>query len=200
MSEVLVVFTTALLSPTTALLPLQLLWINLITDGLPALALGVDPREHGVMSRPPRDPSESILSARRQGEIVWQGLVMTAAALSLYYFVAPDIPGTTPLQARTMLFTGLVLTQLLHAFDFRSTTGTVWHHRSFANGWLIASLVGSMSLQAAIIYVPSLSRLFQTAPLTGIQWIAIVGAALVAVVVMDASKLVIARRHMGNRR
>jgi len=202
MSEVLVVFLTALFSPATALLPLQLLWINLVTDGLPALALGVDPSEPGVMDRPPRDARESILSARRQLQVVWQGLVMTAAVLALYYVVAPRMPGTTPAEGRTMLFSALVLTQLLHAFDFRSAGETVWHPRSLNNRWLLLSLGGSMALQAAIIYVPALSGVFKTAPLSAIQWAAVIGAGVLAVVVMDASKLVASRRmaHQGVRR
>jgi P-type Ca2+ transporter type 2C len=193
MSEVLVVFLTALFSPATALLPLQLLWINLVTDGLPALALGVDPSDPGVMDRPPRDASKSILSAERQLQVAWQGLVMTAAVLGLYYFVAPNIAGTSAGQARTMLFSALVLTQLLHAFDFRSARKTVWHPRSLNNRWLVLSLSGSMALQAAIIYVPALSQIFKTAPLTGVQWIAVIGAGLLAVVIIDAYKL-LARR------
>ena len=193
-SEVLVVFTTALFSPTTALLPLQLLWINLVTDGLPALALGVDPSERGVMDRPPRDPSESILSARRQTRLVWEGLVMTASALGLYYAVAPHMSQTSADQARTMLFSALVLTQLLHAFDFRSASETVWHPDSLKNGWLVASLLGSMTLQAAIIYVPALSGIFKTAPLTAIQWAAVLGAALLSVAIMDATKVLSHRR------
>ena len=193
-SEVLVVFLTALVSPATALLPLQLLWINLVTDGLPALALGVDPSEPGVMDRPPRNARESILSTPAQLQIVWQGAVMTATALGLYYGVAPAIAGTTPAAARTMLFTALVLTQLLHAFDFRSLGGTVWHPRSFSNRWLVLALAGSMTLQATIIYIPVLSGIFKTAPLSAIQWIAVLGTGLLAVAVMDASKLLAARR------
>ncbi|MDR3687686.1 MAG: cation-transporting P-type ATPase, partial [Coriobacteriia bacterium] len=189
MSEVLVVFLTALFSPSTALLPLQLLWINLVTDGLPALALGVDPSDPGVMDRPPRDASKSILSAGRQLQVAWQGLVMTATVLGLYYFVAPHIPGTTASEARTMLFSALVLTQLLHAFDFRRASATVWHPSSLKNRWLVLSLCGSMALQAAIIYVPALSEVFKTAPLTGVQWAAVIGSGLLAVVVIDASKL-----------
>jgi len=196
MSEVLVVFLTALFSPATALLPLQLLWINLVTDGLPALALGVDPSDPGVMDRPPRDASKSILSAGRQLQVAWQGLVMTATVLGLYYFVAPYIPGTSASEARTMLFSALVLTQLLHAFDFRRAGATVWHPSSLNNRWLVLSLCGSMALQAAIIYVPALSQIFKTAPLTGVQWAAVVGSGLLAVALIDASKLFVHRQQL----
>ena len=189
-SEVLVVFVTALFSPTAALLPLQLLWINLITDGLPALALGVDPAEPGVMDRPPRDAEESILSAKRQLQILWQGVVMTAVALVLYYVVAPQMPGVTPFVDRTMLLCGLVLTQLLHAFDFRNARGTVWHPRSLENRWLLLALVGSMTLQVLVTTVPALQAVFQTTALSPAQWLAVVVAALLGIAVIDASTLV----------
>jgi Ca2+-transporting ATPase len=107
----------------------------------------------------------------------------------LYYFVAPAIPGTTPAQATTILFTSLVLAQLLHAFDFRSAETTVWQPLSLDNRWLVMSFVGSMSLQAAIIYVPALSGVFKTAPLSAVHWIAIIGTGLLAVAVIDATKL-----------
>lgn len=197
MSEVLVVFVTAMFSPTAALLPLQLLWINLVTDGLPALALGVDPGDPGVMDRAPRKNEESILSGSRQLQIAWQGAVMTGTCLGLYYLVAPLLPGMTPNTDRTMLFTALVLTQLLHAFSFRSSTRTVFHKDSLANKWLVLGLLGSMALQCAVIYLPAAEGIFKTAPLDAVQWACVIGSALVATAIIDASKLLSARRARG---
>jgi P-type Ca2+ transporter type 2C len=188
-SVVLVVFVTALFSHATAMLPLQLLWINLVIDGLPALALGVDPSEPGVMDRSPRPAEEAILSGRRQVLLMWQGVVIALAVIGLYYYVVPAIPGTTPTQATTILFTALVLAQLLHAFDFRSAERSVWHPLSLDNRWLVIGFIGSMSLQAAIIYVPALSQVFRTAPLSATQWAAVIGTGLLAVAVIDISKI-----------
>ena len=198
MSEVLVVFVTALFSPSAALLPLQLLWINLVTDGLPALALGVDPGDAGVMDRMPRNADESILSRQRNIQILWQGTVMTGACLVLYYLVAPQLPGMTPNIDRTMLFTALVLTQLLHAFNFRSQTESVWNTRSFANRWLVAGLVGSMALQCAVIYLPGAQSVFKTAALSPIHWLAVIVASAVAIAILDAAKLLTAARSRAN--
>jgi Ca2+-transporting ATPase len=189
MSEVLVVFVTALFSPDAALLPLQLLWINLVTDGLPALALGVDPGDPDVMDRAPRDSHESILNVRTQLGVASQGAVMTAACLALYYFVAPHLADHTPNLDRTMLFTALVLTQLLHAFDFRSPLRSVWHPRSLQNRWLVLGLLGSMALQSVVIYLPAAQSVFKTAPLSLVHWVAVAATAIVAIVVMDAGKL-----------
>ena len=169
MSEVLVVAITALFSPQAALLPLQLLWINLVTDGLPALALGVDPADSRVMDRPPRDADESILTRRRQLQILWQGFIMTAGALVLGYVIAPAL-GATQAESRTMLFSALVLTQLLHAFNFRSETGTVFSLESLKNKWLVLSLLGSMTLQLWSSTCPAprvSSKPFRFPPRTG---------------------------------
>jgi Ca2+-transporting ATPase len=189
---VLIVSITALFSPQAALLPLQVLWINLVTDGLPALALGIDPADEGVMERDPRATDESILTRKRQLQIVWQGLVMTAAALVLGYAVAPALGATQP-ESRTMLFSALVLTQLLHAFNFRSEAGTVFSVRSLRNKWLVLALVGSMALQVAVVYLPGAEKVFRTVPLAGADWIAIVLTALSAIAVIDVTKLLVAR-------
>jgi Ca2+-transporting ATPase len=194
MSEVLVVFITAFFSPTAALLPLQLLWINLVTDGLPALALGVDPGDTDVMDRSPRNADESILSGPRKLQILWQGVVMTGACLVLYYVIAPMMPGMTPYVDRTMLFTALVLTQLLHAFSFRSETKSVWSFSSLANRWLVAGLLGSMALQCVVIYLPAAQSIFRTASLSPIHWLGVVASAVVAIAILDATKLVVSVR------
>jgi Ca2+-transporting ATPase len=199
MAEVLVVFVTALLSPAAALLPLQLLWMNLVTDGLPALALGVDPGDPGVMDRAPRATSDSILTPHAQLGLVWQGMVMTGTCLALYYLVAPRLAGYTPNVDRTMLFTALVLTELLHAFDFRSTSRSVWHPGSLRNRWLVASLVGSMALQWIVIYVPAAQKVFHTAAMEPVQWVAVIGAAVIAVAIIDATKLISASTTVTRR-
>ena len=188
-AEVLVVFVTALLLPEAALLPLQLLWLNLVTDGLPALALGVDPAEPGVMRRRPRKLTEAILTGRVQLGILWQGAVMTSACLALFFLVAPRLPGMTPGIERTMLFCALVLMQLLHAFDFRSATATVWRPRSLQNRWLVLATLGSLALQVLVISWPAAQAVFKTTPLGLAEWLAVAGTAVVAVAVMDAAKL-----------
>jgi len=192
MSEVLIVAITALFSPEAALLPLQVLWINLVTDGLPALALGVDPADDGAMDRDPRATDESILTKRRQLQIVWQGLVMTGAALVLGYWVAPALGASDP-ESRTMLFCALVLTQLLHAFNFRSERGTVFSAVSLKNKWLVMGLIGSMALQMLVVYLPGAEKIFRTVPLNLADWVAVVATALAAILVIDVTKLLVAR-------
>src|SRR5450759_1897224 len=192
-SEVSIVFATSLFSATPALLPLQLLWINLVTDGLPALALGVDPASRGIMDRPPRGAADSVLTTRRRVQVVWQGVAITLAGLSMYIWTSTFMPGHDPARAQTMLFTAMVLAQLLHAFDFRSETSTVFSPNSLRIPWLIAALLGSMSLHLLVIYVPALQRVFSTHPLSVVDWGWVVVSALVPVVVIDIATVATAR-------
>ncbi len=195
MSEVLIVFTTALLAPVPALLPLQLLWINLVTDGLPALALGVDPGSPHVMDRPPRGAEESILTPRRQAQVLWQGALITVGALVLYLGVEGGwVPVDSPRHAQTMLFTVVVLAQLLHSFSFRSETRSVFSAHSLKNRWLNLAFVGSMCLQMLVVYVPFLQRVFHTEPLGPEDWLAVLVAALIPMALIDLTKVALARR------
>ncbi len=196
MSEVLIIFTTALISPHPALLPLQILWINLVTDGLPALALGVDPGSPRVMERPPRSSQESILNGRRLTQIVWQGALITVGALVMYLGVDQGwfaVDGRE--HAQTMLFTTVVLSQLLHAFNFRSSTRSVFSAESFKNKWLMAAFAGSFCLHLLVIYVPFLQNIFKTQPLGIHDWMAVVASALIPIVLIDVTKLILARRE-----
>jgi Ca2+-transporting ATPase len=204
MSEVLVVFTTAIvaaLNPNfaiTALLPLQLLWINLVTDGPPALALGVDPPDAGVMGRPPRNRKERILSGMALREIGLQGTVMTVVALSTVFIVGPYLDSSQAAE-RTMLFTALVLIQKLHAFNYRSETTTVFAKSALANRWLVLAFIATIMLQVAVVYWPPFQSLFETVPLTGAEWLGVVLASLVSLALMDIVKVADARRAAQRR-
>jgi len=196
MSEVLIVFTTALIAPNPALLPLQLLWINLVTDGLPALALGIDPGSPRVMDRPPRGADESILTGRRQIQVLVQGGAIALGALAMYFAVDSGLLKVDGAEhAQTMLFTTIVLAQLLHAFNFRSETRSVFRLETLKNKWLVAAVLGSLSLHSLVIYVPALQKVFKTQPLGIEDWIAVVVAALVPLVLIDAFKVISARRR-----
>lgn len=189
MSEVLIISLTSFFTPHTALLPLQILWINLITDGLPALALGVDPAEAGSMERKPRNTSEPILTGKAWARIIWQGLVLSVFPIILGYIIAPQL-GVSDEAARTMLFTTLVVSQLLHTLNFRSSDHTVFSKESFKNKWLLFALAGSFILQLILIYTPAAEKLFRVTPLSVNEWIAVLGVSFASVVVLDISKLI----------
>ena len=184
-SEVVIIFVTTFFSDTPALLPLQILWINLVTDGFPALALGVDPASPRVMERMPRDASESVLAPKRRAQFLYQGALIAIAGLLMYAWAEFVMPGHSHERAQTMLFTAVVLAQLLHAFSFRSETRTVFSTYSLRNKWLNLSFVGSLILQLCVIYVPFLQGVFKTQPLSVTDWLAVVAAALVPTVLVD---------------
>jgi len=203
MSLVLIVFIIALF-PAASLLPesqrlilagpallaLQLLWINMVTDSLPALALGVDPGSDRVMSRKPRDPKESILNGRSMLQVAVQGMIIAAAALVMYYGSILGWFGPfDPSHAQTMLFTVAVLAQLLHAFSFRSATKSIFSLETLKNKWLIMATVGAFILHLGVIYLPFLQDIFHTVALNGRDWVEVLLAALVPLILIDAYKL-----------
>lgn len=184
MSEVLIVSITSFFSPQAALLPLQILWINLVTDGLPALALGVDPAESDVMTRKPRNAKEPILTGERWAQIVTHGAVLSIMPLILAYIIAPWL-GESDETARTMLFTTLVLSQLLHTLSFRSESRSVFHPDSLKNKWLLVAIAGSFTLQVILVNLPWTDKLFQVTPLSIPDWIAVVLVSLSTVAIVD---------------
>jgi Ca2+-transporting ATPase len=202
-SEVLIVALTSFFSFGAPLLPLQLLWINLITDGMPALALGVDPAEYDVMQRRPRDASKAILTLPRWIQIFAQGAVLSVGALLLAYVLAPLIEPAglsadeRGLITRTMLFACLVLSQLLHTLAYRSETKSIFSVEVFKNKWLLAAIAGSFALQFLVISVEGLRGLFGLTWLSPLQWAVVVAVALVSMVVNDGIGLLIDRAQKG---
>jgi magnesium-transporting ATPase (P-type) len=154
------------------LLATQILWINLVTDSAPALAMGVDPETDDVMARPPRNPGEPAIDARMWRGVLGIGLTMALAALLTIDLYLPGglLHGTQSLElARTAGFTVLVLAQLFNCFNARSETLSAFH-RPFVNPWLWAAIGVSVLLQAAVVHVAWLNAAFGTVPLSPGQW------------------------------
>ncbi len=182
MGEVMTVFFGVLLAPLLGLssggalvMPLlatQILWINLITDSGPALAMGVDPHDEGVMQRPPRRPDERVIDGRMWRGVLETGLVMAAATLLALDMMLPGglIEGAASMDvARTAAFTVLVLAQLFNAFATRSETRSVLSHL-LDNGWMWMAVVVGVVLQVLVVEWSWLGRAFGTVPLTAGQW------------------------------
>ncbi|MBC7564332.1 MAG: cation-translocating P-type ATPase [Gemmatimonadaceae bacterium] len=179
----------------TLVLPLlatQLLWINIVTDGLPALALGIDPAESGLMSRPPRPRAEGVLTRRMWGGIAFVGGIMAVGTLLVLDAGLPGgfIDGSgTMRHAQTMAFTTLVLFQLFNVFNARSDETSAFH-QLFRNKWLWSALTVSVSLQIAVINVPFLQVAFSTQALTFGDWMQCTVVASCVLWFRDASKYV----------
>ena len=161
------------------LLATQILWINLVTDGPPALALGLDPADDGIMEQPPRPVGEGVLTQRMWRGIVFVGVIMAVGTL---YVLDASLPGgfvagrgELP-YAQTMAFTTLMLFQIFNVVNARSDEQSALVHL-FTNGWLWAAIAGSVALQILVIYVPFLQRAFGTTPLSVGDWAFSVGVA-----------------------
>ena len=155
------------------LLATQILWINLLTDTAPALAMGVDPPPDDVMRRPPRQLDERVIDAEMQRGVVFVGLVMAVATLFALDLGLPGglVEGDGTLrEARTMAFTTLVLAQLFNCFNARSDQVSAFHHL-FTNRVLWGAIGLSLLLQVAVVHLPFLHDAFDTAPLTAAEWL-----------------------------
>ena len=150
----------------------QLLWINLVTDGAPALALGVDPADPGLMEAPPRSKGDSVITRQMWRGIVVVGVVMAAGTLAVLDASLPGglIEGSGDLRhGQTMAFTTLMMFQLFNVFNARSDETSAFT-RLFTNNWLWAAVGLSLALHAAVVYTPFLQQAFSTASLTGGDW------------------------------
>jgi Ca2+-transporting ATPase len=181
------------------LLATQILWINLVTDGLPALALGVDPADEGLMQQPPRPVGEGVLTARMWRGIALVGVIMAAGTLFVLDASLPGgfVDGAGDLRyAQTMAFTTLMLFQMFNVLNARSDERSAFVHL-FVNGWLWAAIGISLILQIAVVHVPWLQRAFGTVGLSGSDWLFCTAVASSVLWLREISKLRLRRCSSG---
>jgi Ca2+-transporting ATPase len=171
------------------LLPVQILWMNLITDGFPALTLGINPAEKNIMERKATKRREQILSKKGLWLITWQGLILTMGSLFMY-FIGPELFNTYSISHdkaifHTCVFTTLVLTQLFHSYNYRFEEKGIFRKGIFENRFLNLSIIGSILLQIAIIYTPFLQKIFSTASLNLYNWIIILLSSAIPVIIIN---------------
>ncbi len=168
LGEVLTMFLASLFYLENPLLPIQILFVNLVTDGLPAIALGVDPADKDIMFEKPREKNESIFSRGLTEKIVLRGcLIGVCTVLS---FIGGKYYGMSIEACRTLALGTLVLSQLLHVFECRSEKHSLFEINPFTNLYLIAAVGISISMLLSIVYIPLLQRVFHTIPLNFGQW------------------------------
>jgi P-type Ca2+ transporter type 2C len=173
--------------------PLQILWMNLVTDGLPALALAVEPAEPNVMNRPPNDTKESIFARGLGMYMVRVGIILAIIAIILMwwahgYTTAPGYPGDKETW-KTMVFTTLCIAQMGHAIAIRSNTQLTMQLNPWTNPYLWASVIVTTLLQLALIYVEPLQKFFGTHPLTGTELAVCFGFSMLMFVWIEIEKL-----------
>ena len=183
--EIWTLFLAQLVGLPVPLLPVHILWVNLITDGLPALALSVEPAEGNVMKRPPRHPKESIFAHGLGIHALWVGLfmgvlVLCVQALSLYEHLG---------HWQTMVFTVLCLTQLGHSLAIRSERVSLFVQGLFSNMALFGAVSFSLVLQLAVIYIPFAQKIFHTEPLTVIELVFCIAVSSLVFFAVETEKL-----------
>jgi P-type Ca2+ transporter type 2C len=172
------------------LLATMILWINLVTDGAPAIAVGLDPVDPAVMQRPPRDPRARVITQRMWHGIVIAACVMCVGTLGLLDASLPGglIDGDGDIRyARTLAFNTLVLFQLFAVFSVRSDEASALHGL-FANGWLWLSVGLAAALQALVLYVPAMQKAFGTVPLSTADWALCIAVASLVLVAREIVK------------
>lgn len=185
LSEVIVITAAVAIGTPLPLLPIQILWINLITDGLPALALGVDPPEYDVMKKPPRDLTEGILHKKRWAYMTVEGLIMGISVFMLFVYA---LNNHSYAEAQTMAFAALALSQLVHAFNNRSTRRSLFKVGIFTNKYLIVTVVISTVLQILTIQTGWGNFVFKTVSLELNHWMLIGLVSLIPFLVVEIKK------------
>ena len=188
-SEIAFVFAAAMLGWPVPLTTIQILWINLITDSLPALALGMEPPERDVMRRPPRPPREPVVTLRRGLLIILHGLLLAGAATVAFAVALYHDPDEVA-RARTVAFCTLAFAQLFYSFGCRSQRYTMPQVGAFSNPKLIMAITVSGLLQLSTVALPFMRPLFETAVGLTWEWGLILGCALTPVTVIELAKII----------
>jgi P-type Ca2+ transporter type 2C len=185
--EILVMLFAMILGLPLPLVPIQILWVNLVTDGLPAMALGVDLPEENVMKRKPRSPKEGVFSRGLGWKVVSRGFLIGAMTL-LAFMIVYHNDSSKLSYAQTVAFATLVMAQLIHVFDCRSEK-SVLSRNPFGNMFLVWSVISSLALVLVVIYYPPLQPIFHTLPIAGKDWLLIIGLSSIPTFLLAGSFL-----------
>jgi Ca2+-transporting ATPase len=189
--EVFTMFFSILLRFPLPLLPIHILWVNLVTDGLPAVALSVEPVHRDVMKQPPRPKDESIFAGGLLMSMLGIGVLMAAGTLGLFYYY---LGGEGIDKARTVAFTVLSLLQMAHVLNCRSLNRSLFSIGLFSNLYLVLSIGFTLLLQAGVIYLPFLQGVFHSVPLNLYDWGLIGGVSLLPILLVEIRKTISSRR------
>ncbi|WP_066289269.1 calcium-translocating P-type ATPase, SERCA-type [Bacillus sp. FJAT-29937] len=185
--EILVMLFAMLLGYPLPLVPIQILWVNLVTDGLPAMALGLDQPEDDVMKRKPRNPREGVFARGLGWKVVSRGFLIGVVTLIAFIIVYNKNPDDLA-YAQTIAFSTLVMAQLIHVFDCRSEK-SVFARNPFGNKYLVWAVISSLALLFVVIYYPPLQPIFHTVPVEMKDWFMITGLAALPTFLLAGSFL-----------
>lgn len=186
--EILLVFTSIILGWEVPLLPIQLLWLNLVTDSFPALALGVEMGEPDIMQQKPRDTNESIINKDMMIGIAFQSIAVAVGSLLAYYWAMNRYPDNL-VHARAITFATLITSELLRAYSSRSQKHTLFKIGFFTNKSMVYSTLFAFGLLLTLLYVPFMQDIFYTFPLGILDWQIVLSFAFIPLVVGELSKV-----------
>ena len=188
--EIIAIFINVLMNAPLILLPAQILWVNLVTDGLTATALGIEPAEKGIMEKPPISPKTRILNKQALFVILSLGILIAMGTLFFFhYFLEISIE-----KARTMAFTGIVILEMVNIWNFRSLRMPLAKIGLFSNPWFIGAWLLSIGLQIAVVYVPFMQKMFHTTALSLNDWLFMIIISLPIFVIPEIIKLLLFQR------
>ena len=182
--EIVTIFIGLILGLKTPLLAIQLLWINLVTDSLPAIALGLEPMEQNIMKRKPRSQKKGIFADGLWGRIVVEGSMLGMLTLVAFY-LGNSLYGLEV--GRTMAFVSLGMLELVHCFNIKSEE-SIFKVGIFENKYLVGAFVLGTVLQVGVVCVPALASIFKLVPLNGMQWIYTILISISPIFIMEAQK------------
>lgn len=188
--EILTMFFAMMLGLPLPLVPIQILWVNLVTDGLPAMALGVDQPEKDLMEHKPRGAKENIFARRLGWKIISRGLLIGLCTLAAFWLTLRIDPDSAQqlIRAQSVAFATLVMAQLIHVFDCRSSR-SVFHRNPFQNKYLVLAVLSSVVLMLVVMYLPLLQPVFKTVPLSFREWCLVLVMAGIPTFVMGAGSV-----------
>ena len=196
LGEIVALFFAILLNWPAPLLPIHILWVNLITDSFPALSLGVDPGDKGVMDLPPRNPKESLFAGRMGILLIINGILI--GATTLFAFVLGEYLYPDSLRhAQTMAFVVLSVSQLFYSLAMRNETKSLFQVGVFKNKWLIASLIFGIAIQFAIITIPFTANIFKVYSLSFKDWGIVILISLIPFVINEIVKIFFRTNNKG---
>ena len=188
LAQIILIFASLVLGLPLPLLPAQILWLNLVSNGLQDVALAFEPGEKGIIDLPPRGKDEPVLTSLMQQRLVLIGIVIAVG--TIYTFSWALEQGYVIEHARTVALTTIVLFQLFNVFNTRSETLSIFQMPLLSNPFLFFSVVSSILAQVAIIYVPAFQMVFRTAPLRAEDWLFILGVAVTVLAAVEVEKAV----------
>lgn len=194
--EILVMFLAMMAGLPLPLVPIQILWVNLVTDGLPAMALGVDQAENDLMKHKPRKAKENIFARRLGWKIISRGILIGVCTLGAFWLTLQE---GDLVRAQTVAFATLVMAQLIHVFDCRSTR-SIFHRNLLQNKYLVLAVLSSLVLMLAVMYIEPLQPVFNTVSIGLRDWCLVIVAAAIPTVFFGIGSVWSGRQNSKNKK